>query len=118
MFFWMKLCFLPNLCFADIIFRSNSENALIMSETFQQISINFFYTFFFFQDEVLAISDKVVIRANDLLTWLDYRIKWNWGLQASVSKKYCEPIKSVSLKNTQIDFTEVDQEKGEYLFRI
>lgn len=61
---------------------------------------------------MLAISEKVVIRANDLLTWLDDRIRWNWGLQASVSKKVCEPIKSVSLKNTQIDFSEVDQEKG------
>lgn len=61
---------------------------------------------------MLAISEKVVIRANDLLTWLDDRIKWTWGLQASVSKKNCEPIKSISLKNTQIDFSEVDQEKG------
>lgn len=62
---------------------------------------------------MLAISEKVVIRANDLLTWLDERIKWVWGLQASksISKKGCGPIKSASLKNTQIDFSEVDHEK-------
>lgn len=68
------------------------------------------------QDEVLAISDKVVIRADDLVTWVDTSIVWSWGLQATSSKKNCDPMTSVSLKNSQIDFSDIEQEKGNFHF--
>lgn len=62
----------------------------------------------------MAISDKVVIRADDLVTWIDNGIVWSWGLQATSSKKNCDPMTNVSLKNSQIDFIEVEQEKGKF----
>lgn len=98
----------------------------------------------FTQDEVLAISDKVVIRADDLLTWIDHGQTWQWGLRAAtvkptaavattittpISKKdksgdgCCEEANDndkedaqhhvPTLKNTQLDFTDVNIEKGE-----
>lgn len=67
--------------------------------------------FFLFQDEVLAISDKVVIRANDLLTWMDRGSNWTCGLQASSNKSSDTPS-IPSLKNTQLDFSDVNYEKG------
>ncbi|KAK9509037.1 hypothetical protein O3M35_006449 [Rhynocoris fuscipes] len=33
-------------------------------------------------DEVLAISEKVVIRVDDLLTWITQATDWHWGLNA------------------------------------
>lgn len=70
------------------------------------------------QDEVLAISDKVVIRADDLLTWMDHGHEWQWGLRAdSVQSKpqaYSEDDLNVaSLKSTQLDFGDVNEEKSE-----
>lgn len=80
----------------------------------------------------------MVIRANDLLTWLDDSIVWQWGLRANGG---CDaniidrPIKTESLnddttatstnddyqtivmrslKHSQVDFTEVEAEKGEW----
>lgn len=32
-----------------------------------------------FQDEVLAISEKVVLRLEDLLTWITIDTEWSWG---------------------------------------
>lgn len=66
---------------------------------------------------MLAISDKVVIRADDLLTWMDHGHEWQWGLQAnSVQAKpqtYDEADLDVpSLKSTQLDFGDVNEEKG------
>ncbi|XP_073995889.1 uncharacterized protein isoform X3 [Rhodnius prolixus] len=34
------------------------------------------------KDEVLAISEKVVIRVEDLLTWITQATDWHWGLNA------------------------------------
>lgn len=82
------------------------------------------------EDEVLAISDKVVIRAEDLLNWFDEKLEWNWGLgntrnrtdvnqssenestQIKEDKEYIFNMKfSSSLKNSQIDFSDVQIEK-------
>lgn len=72
----------------------------------------------------------MVIRADDLLTWIDHGQVWQWGLQAATvqpvaaitpskngsSGERCEEDvadKHVpTLKNTKLDFTDVDIEKG------
>lgn len=84
---------------------------------------------------MLAISDKVVIRADDLLSWYDSSINWQWGLSAttkktadikretdagdrklvcteSESKSTCAAPFVRSLKNSHLDFTDIEQEKG------
>ncbi|XP_037917887.1 mucin-5AC-like isoform X2 [Hermetia illucens] len=96
------------------------------------------------EDEVVAISDKVVIRAEDLLNWIDEKLQWNWGLvktpsskassdsttQMTASKSRNHTISSrsstgstfdeaksptvttsVSLRNSQLDFSDVEREK-------
>lgn len=98
------------------------------------------------QDEVLAISDKVVIRADDLLNWYDDTINWRYGLRATTihdESKYDAKVKiektddtteaeSVqskpaiemeskmlgirSLKNSHLDFDDIEKEKGNALF--
>lgn len=85
---------------------------------------------------MLAISDKVVIRADDLLTWCDESIGWHWGLKANGG--YCpmapvisdgaytkkigteEPphLSIKSLKHSQVDFSDVEEEKGKQQFRV
>lgn len=49
-----------------------------------------------FQDEVLAISEKVVIRLEDLITWITAEAEWTWGRLAKCEKE---------LKNVEIDPT-------------
>lgn len=62
----------------------------------------------------MAISDKVVIRANDLLTWMDRGSNWSCGLRASNNKSAdANETQSIpSLKNTQLDFSDINYEKG------
>lgn len=95
---------------------------------------------FLFQDEVLAISERVVIRADDLLNWCDDTINWTYGLRAnklldpmikaetkahhtSHNSAEChddvdiDEITSTnirSLKNSKLDFDEVEKEKGKF----
>lgn len=93
------------------------------------------------QDEVLAISERVVIRADDLLNWCDDTINWTYGLRANalldptIKEELTEksddntnnaPNKTESdasideitsknvrsLKNSKLDFAEVEKEKG------
>ncbi|KAI8427196.1 hypothetical protein MSG28_014799 [Choristoneura fumiferana] len=45
------------------------------------------------RDEVLAINDKVVLRASDLLSWLCAGASWEWGLRA-VWRGACAPPRS------------------------
>lgn len=68
---------------------------------------------------MLAISDKVVIRADDLLTWMDHgRDEWQWGLKATSvqtnppSYEGETDLDVPTLKSTQLDFTDVNEEKG------
>lgn len=122
------------------------------------ISIFSFVTQIFIQDEVLAISERVVIRADDLLNWCDDTINWTYGLRANtlldssikmestVEKTghdddnnsnnlehnagghnlttaenddvKIEEITSTnirSLKNSKLDFDEVENEKGKQI---
>lgn len=95
---------------------------------------------FHFQDEVLAISERVVIRADDLLNWCDDTINWTYGLRANtlldpsikaetiahhISHNSTECHDDVkideitstnirSLKNSKLDFDEVEKEKGKF----
>lgn len=85
---------------------------------------------------MLAISDKVVIRADDLLSWCDSSINWQWGLSATTKKLANVKPESVaddkkikvnnefesklpcatpvirSLKKSHLDYTDIEQEKG------
>lgn len=90
---------------------------------------------------MLAISERVVIRADDLLNWCDDTINWTYGLRANAlldptikaelteksddntnnapnkteSDASIDEITSKnvrSLKNSKLDFAEVEKEKG------
>lgn len=96
----------------------------------------------------MAIADRVVIRADDLLSWCDETINWSYGVCAndvlkSGAEKAVNGCKSTastiqtveaaaikvalatdvdanqimnsnirSLKNSKLDFSDVDNEKG------
>lgn len=92
----------------------------------------------------MAISDRVVIRADDLLNWFDDTINWTYGIRATTmtksptvkeeegSKEKSNPGKPSSdtiktecnnsvaelsphvrsLRNSKLDFSEVEKEKG------
>lgn len=76
----------------------------------------------------MAISDKVVIRADDLVSWFDESVKWSWGLKGhddtsssikqdnnNYSTEHNDddrPKPVRSLKRSQVDFSEVESEKG------
>lgn len=92
----------------------------------------------------MAISERVVIRADDLLNWCDDTINWTYGLRANTlldpaikneltdeknneltnntamkieSDASLDSMTSTnirSLKNSKLDFSEVDKEKGIY----
>ncbi|XP_069363542.1 AT-rich interactive domain-containing protein 5B-like isoform X2 [Maniola hyperantus] len=67
------------------------------------------------EDEVLAINDKVVLRAEDLLSWVCSGAGWRWGLRA-VWRGACappaEPQPTAPLHHTKLDFSDVDREKS------
>ncbi|KAG7298488.1 hypothetical protein JYU34_018117 [Plutella xylostella] len=67
------------------------------------------------EDEVLAINDKVVLRADDLLSWLCDGGDWRWGLRA-VWRGACAPPAegdaTAPLHKTKMDFSDVDKEKS------
>uniref|UniRef100_A0A2H1V958 SFRICE_025570 n=1 Tax=Spodoptera frugiperda TaxID=7108 RepID=A0A2H1V958_SPOFR len=66
-------------------------------------------------DEVLAINDKVVLRAEDLLTWMCVGTEWRWGLRA-VWRGACAPPadmpRHAPLAHSKLDFSDVDSEKS------
>lgn len=70
------------------------------------------------EHEVLAISDRVVIRCEDLLTWLTEDASWSWGLPA-VWDKDCSGLSNgpptttrlQALSDTCMDFTDIEEEK-------
>ncbi|XP_038220945.1 AT-rich interactive domain-containing protein 5B-like, partial [Zerene cesonia] len=67
------------------------------------------------QDEVLAINDKVVLRAEDLLSWVCSGGGWRWGLRA-VWRGACAPPAELKhtapLHHTRLDFSDVEREKN------
>lgn len=65
-----------------------------------------------FQHEVLAITEKVVLRVEDLLTWITEAADWSWGLSAIYDKKAkLMPRPALLSENSVIDLSEVDKEK-------
>uniref|UniRef100_A0A146LLH1 AT-rich interactive domain-containing protein 5B n=2 Tax=Lygus hesperus TaxID=30085 RepID=A0A146LLH1_LYGHE len=62
------------------------------------------------EDEVLAITEKVVIRVEDLLTWITHATDWNWGLGA-VWEQDCPQADTSSCSNIKIDMEDVNKEK-------
>lgn len=78
----------------------------------------------------------MVIRADDLLTWIDHGQVWQWGLRAATVKpdeattnataaasqnassgdsgEEADNTHVPTLKNTQLDFTDVNTEKGKW----
>lgn len=110
--------FLPQIHRKDIDYQisliTNTNHTVFRYQNQHfHFSINLIKIHFLLQDEVLAISDKVVIRANDLLTWMDRGSNWTCGLQASSNKSSANDTASIpSLKNTLLDFSDVNYEKG------
>lgn len=72
----------------------------------------------YFQDEVLAISEKVVLRVEDLITWITVDAEWTWGRLAKCETDVKNPPKEEEHKNTissltesSLDFSDVEKEK-------
>ncbi|XP_028161002.1 AT-rich interactive domain-containing protein 5B-like isoform X2 [Ostrinia furnacalis] len=67
------------------------------------------------EDEVLAINEKVVLRADDLLSWVCNGEDWRWGLRA-VWRGACappaDPRHTAPLHHTKLDFSDVEKEKN------
>ncbi|XP_076231679.1 uncharacterized protein LOC143177564 [Calliopsis andreniformis] len=76
------------------------------------------------EDEVLTISEKVVVRVHDLVTWLSPTLEWSWGREVfypptptsspeSSPLRYEIPQPQV-LTDPGIDFSDVDKQQKEY----
>ncbi|XP_035719860.1 AT-rich interactive domain-containing protein 5B-like isoform X1 [Vespa mandarinia] len=78
------------------------------------------------EDEVLTISEKVVVRVHDLVTWLSPTLEWSWGREIfypssptptsspeSSPPRYEIPQPQV-LTDPGIDFSDVDKQQKEY----
>ncbi|XP_052745467.1 uncharacterized protein LOC112053811 [Bicyclus anynana] len=67
------------------------------------------------EDEVLAINEAVVVRAEDLPSWVCAGRCWRWGLRA-VWRGACappaQPQPSAPLHHTRLDFSDVEREKS------
>ncbi|KAJ8921969.1 hypothetical protein NQ315_008606, partial [Exocentrus adspersus] len=76
-------------------------------------------------DEVLAISEKVVIRVEDLITWIIVEAEWTWGRLAKceedlkdveVDATKCAAARkptgtNFTLSESTLDFTDVENER-------
>ncbi|XP_054257571.1 AT-rich interactive domain-containing protein 5B-like isoform X3 [Macrosteles quadrilineatus] len=64
------------------------------------------------EHEVLAITEKVVLRVEDLLTWITEAQDWSWGLSAVYDHSATlMPRPGLLADNCVMDLTEVDKEK-------
>lgn len=66
------------------------------------------------EDEVLAISDKVIVRADDMLGWIAADLEWNWGLRTTYDEESARDAMTTTRhlsKNSSLDFADVDKEK-------
>lgn len=83
------------------------------------------------QDEVLAISEKVVLRVEDLVTWITVDAEWTWGRLAKCvdDLKECKDTdndndlpaqtNAIPLTEGSLDFSDIEKEKkllGKTLF--
>ncbi|XP_029670353.1 uncharacterized protein LOC115239780 isoform X2 [Formica exsecta] len=76
------------------------------------------------EDEVLTISEKVVVRVHDLVTWLSPTLEWSWGREVSypttpTSSPEASPLRYEMpqpqvLTDPGIDFSDVDKQQKEY----
>ncbi|KZC07679.1 AT-rich interactive domain-containing protein 5B [Dufourea novaeangliae] len=76
------------------------------------------------KDEVLTISEKVVVRVHDLVTWLSPTLEWSWGREVfypptPVSSPESSPLRyeipqPQVLTDPGIDFSDVDKQQKEY----
>lgn len=79
------------------------------------------------QDEVLTISEKIVVRVHDLVSWLSPDLEWSCGREVAyppLSITGTSPSDSNALKfngtlpkiltDPCIDFTDVDKQQKEY----
>lgn len=76
------------------------------------------------QDEVLTISEKVVVRVHDLVTWLSPTLEWSWGREVSyptspTSSPETSPLRYEMpqpqvLTDPGIDFSDVNKQQKEY----
>ncbi|KAK2585988.1 hypothetical protein KPH14_010561 [Odynerus spinipes] len=78
------------------------------------------------EDEVLTISEKVVVRVHDLVTWLSPTLEWSWGREVSYpssptptsSPESSPPRHEMPqlqvLTDPGIDFSDVDKQQKEY----
>ncbi|KAL3278664.1 hypothetical protein HHI36_016200 [Cryptolaemus montrouzieri] len=73
------------------------------------------------EDEVLAIAEKVVLRVEDLVTWITVDAEWTWGRLGKYSKQVKEPpdgdrieddVNPVQLTESSLDFSDVEKEKA------
>lgn len=74
------------------------------------------------------MADKVVIRAEDFVSWIVEDMQWNWGLLASYNDKATSPPKLISTSNglttntllssTRLDLSEIEKEKFSGKFQI
>lgn len=69
------------------------------------------------EHEVLAITEKVVLRVEDLLTWITEAADWSWGLAAvwdqDCPTKMSVPPRPQLLSDYNIDLGEIDKEKDQ-----
>ncbi|XP_012535541.1 uncharacterized protein LOC105836206 isoform X2 [Monomorium pharaonis] len=76
------------------------------------------------EDEVLTISEKVVVRVHDLVTWLSPTLEWSWGREVSypttpTSSPETSPLRYEMpqpqvLTDPGIDFSDVDKHQKDY----
>lgn len=64
-----------NDVFVGKVFFRSSESKL----NDPALRSNYINNFACFQDEVIALQDKVIIRASDLMTWIVEEKDWDWG---------------------------------------
>ncbi|KAJ8668144.1 hypothetical protein QAD02_009807 [Eretmocerus hayati] len=65
------------------------------------------------EDEVLTISEKVVVRVHDLATCLSPSLEWSWGREISLPSSTCSSPDSSPLPQTLsdpgLDFSDVER---------
>ena len=68
-----------------------------------RILLSFFF-FLFFQDEIVAVSEKAVLRVSDLLDWIasPKEIQWDRGLKG-VCEADCKPLPGSEANEHQYD---------------
>lgn len=70
------------------------------------------------EDEVLAIAEKVVLRVEDLVTWITIDAEWSWGRSGKWTSEVSEPtdeqtsdISPTLLSESSLDFSDIEKEK-------